>query len=175
MECHCSAGWSGERCDKHIHANCTYVSVDGQPNVYPHGATWIDDCNECRCEYGAHICSHSVSPAAPFLPPHGPTLPLCQFWCPHRCALYNTTSVHDQGIPIGCTRPHENCIPETAGHRYPLPRSGCGRGCQEGCAAENPGCDEPVGWCFPVGHIMVDDIAFPTNPPAGFQTFRPNY
>lgn len=71
------------------------------------------------------------------------------YWCPQRCALYTTPSVTRQNISTTCP-PNMNCIPDNIQ-----------------CA--KPVCDLPIGWCFPVGMVMVDSITFPTNPPNGYQ------
>lgn len=70
------------------------------------------------------------------------------FWCPQRCALYATNATVAQKISTTCP-PNNNCIPD-----------------QWQCA--KPVCDNPVGWCMPVGMVMVDTITLPTNPPKGY-------
>lgn len=60
-------------------------------------------------------------------------------WCPERCAVYETAKTKAAGLRVGCATFRENCIPD-----------------QVACARENDPCDNPTGWCFPVGYVMLD-------------------
>jgi hypothetical protein len=75
------------------------------------------------------------------------------YWCPQRCALYATNMTIEHNISTDCPD-NQNCIPDNVQ-----------------CA--KPTCANPVGWCMPVGMVIVDPgITFPTNPPNGYKHFK---
>lgn len=149
-QCSCYDGWQGTRCDQRIKSGCDYTDHNGVEHSYPQGAIWIDDCNECRCD-PVNI------PDDPYYDGRSKVRCAHSLWCPHRCAIYETEKTRNQNLTVGCPT-KQNCIPDVPA-----------------CAANgvakpygNPLCDFPAGWCFPAGHVMMDSLAFPTNPPAGY-------